>query len=353
MYFYGNTFEDIVPELTITALSVSDTPVQVTAWPDDEKIYETIEDFVQKYNDLIDEIRDLTRYDVETEESGILLGDSTLRGVVNRLSNAVTKTVTGNPSDLNLAAHVGIKIGPQGKLLFDRSVLSEKLATDRTRVASLFTADRKLEESTLLSNFRNGEGVRKAAGQADFEIHTRSGGSFSVDLGTARTVRDVLRAINNASDNSSVTATISSDGRSLVLTDTSSGSSAFRVTPLNGSRAYNDLGFDKSADDTGGGVITGYSVDLAGDWGLGRRLVDAIERMVNMDTGTVQLRADGLEKQIEDLKKRAETMQESIDKEEERLRRQFAQLEVIMGQQQNTLQRLTAMFNTFPAGKRK
>jgi flagellar capping protein FliD len=184
------------------------------------------------------------------------------------------------------------------------------------------------------------------AGQDDVEIHTRDGGSFSVDLGSAQTVQDVLNAINNATGNGSVTASIAGDGRSLVLADSSAGSATFRVTSLNGSAAYNDLGINRSADQTGGGTITGSAIDLTSDWGLGRRLVEVVERLVNVDTGSVQLRADGVRQRIEDLRQRAADMEERLGRQEELLRRQFAQLEVIMGQQQNTLQRLSAIMGT-------
>jgi flagellar capping protein FliD len=213
-------------------------------------------------------------------------------------------------------------------------------------VEALFSAERQLELSTVLEDFRNGEGVRHVPGQDDFDIHTRDGGSFSVGLGSALTVQDVLNAINGASGNGSVTASIAGDGRSLVLADSSSGSAVFRVTSLNGSAAFNDLGINRSADQAGGGTITGSAIDLTSDWGLGRRLVEVVERLVNVDTGSVQLRADGVRQRIEDLKQRAADMEERLVRQEELLRRQFAQLEVIMGQQQNTLQRLSAIMGT-------
>ncbi len=347
-----NTFEDVVPGMTVTLVGTSSEPVNISATNDDEKIYDVIEDFVQKYNDLVDDIADLTRYDTETEEAGLLLGDGALRTALNRLSAAITKAVTGNPTGLNMAAHVGIRIGPKGKLIFDRTKLEEKLLENRRQVKALFTSERQLEESTPLSDFRNGQGVRIRPGQADFKIWTRDGSSFEVDLTGADTVWDVLHAINNASGNSSVTASISSDGRSLVLTDSSTGSSTFRVSSLNGSSADNDLGINRSADTSGGDTITGDPIDLSGDWGIGKRLVDALESMVNADTGSIQLRYEDEGKRIDELKKRAEELKERIARQEELLRRQFAQLEVIMGQQQNTMQRLTAMLSTLPFARR-
>jgi flagellar capping protein FliD len=342
-----NAFDDVIPDLTVTALRAADTPVQVTSRTDDDKVIETVTEFVERYNELVDGIAELTRYDAETEEAGLLLGDSTLRGVLTQLSAAVSRYVVGSPANLNLAAHVGLRTGTGGRLVLDAATLAEKLATSRDRVEALFTSERRLEETTLLADFRNGEGVRTAPGQPDFEIYARDGTSFAVDLGSARTVRDVLNAINDAAGNDSVTASLSRDGRSFELTDGSTGSSAFRVAALNGSAARNDLGIDAAAR---GGAITGSAIDLTGDWGLGRRLVDALERMVAVDTGSVQLRADGMGERIEDLKERAEALEERLERQEELLRRQFAQLEVIMGQQQNTLQRLNAIMGSLRRG---
>lgn len=338
----SNAFNDIIPGLNITAMSESDGPIQVTATPDNEKILETVDEFVTQYNDIVDMINQQTTYDTETESGGILLGDSTVRGILRNLSYAMAKVVPGNPSDLNMAGHVGIRIGSKNKLLFRRSEFSDQLAMNRELVTDLFTSERQIDTTTLLSTFRNGEGVRRATGQDDFQVHTRDGNTFNVDLGGASTVQQVLDAINNADDNGTVTAVISGDSHRLVLTDTSTGEETFRVTALNSSPAFNDLGINKSADTTGGDELTGYAIDVSGDWGLGKRLLETLENMVNVDTGTLQLGSEGIADRIDDLKERREDMEERLVIEEERLRNDFAQLEVIMGQQQNALQQLTA-----------
>ncbi len=338
-----NSFDDVIPGLNLTALDTSDSTVRVSAATDDDKILDTIDKFVAAYNEIVDSINAKTAYNVETEEAGLFLGDSTMRSVLRELAFSITKAIPGNPADLNVAGHVGIELSTKGKLIFRRSELSEKLATDRALVESLFTAERELADDTKLSSFRNGEGVRSVNGQNDFTVTMRDGSSFTVDLDGVDTVEKLLEAINDADGNSTVTASIASGGHALKLTDTSEGGESFRVTALNASPAFNDLGINKSADRSGGGVITGYSVDVSGDWGLGRRLVENIEDMVNVDNGTLQLGSEGFGKRIEDLESRIESMEETIANEEERLRNEFAQLEVIMGQQQNMLAQLNAV----------
>ncbi len=342
----SNTFNDIVPGMTLTARSISTGPVEISVVRDDEKIADTIQTFVDDYNATLDKITELTRFDGETQKAALLVGDSTLRNITRLLSFAVSRPVTGSPNDANLSTQVGVRTGTKGKLVFSRSQFLEKLAADREDVEALFTAERKLDRDTKLAAFRNGGGVRQHGSGAEFTIHTRAGGTFTVDLAGATTVQGVINAINGAAGNSTVTAAIADDGRGFVLTDSAAGSGAFKVTALNSSPAFNDLGINKSADQPGGDTITGSAIDLTGDWGIGRRLYETLESLVNVDRGQLQLRADTMEKRITDLKERITGMEERITKEEERLRRQFAQLEVLMGEQQATLDRLNAAFGS-------
>lgn len=116
----------------------------------------------------------------------------------------------------------------------------------------------KLGATTKLSSLNDGLGVARAgsASQDDLRITAKDGSTIDVNLATAKTIQDVLTAINGDSENAGkVTAAISADGDKLVLTDNTAGGGTLSVSQLNGSKAARDLGI--SGTEQAGGVLTG------------------------------------------------------------------------------------------------
>lgn len=335
----SNTYADIVGGLTVTAQTVSDETIRVNVSRNDARIKENVQDLVERFNEILTDIRDLTSFNADTEESGILLGDSTVRTLKSSVIRALNRPLLGE-NDFRLASQVGLRV--QGnRLSFDTADFDAAMAENPEAVRALFSAFRTLEDSTELDDFNNGNGVDTSATGSDFEIHLRDGSSVEVDIGTAQTLQQVIDAINTAGGGN-ITATISSSQQSIELVDATAGSDTFRVTAMNDSSAFNDLGLNKSADVSGGAKLTGFDIDLTDDVGIAARLTDVIERLVDVDTGVLQSRSDAFDKVITDLDERVERAEERIGRREEILRRQFAQLEQVMQSSQNTLARLNA-----------
>src|SRR5690606_30191326 len=116
----------------------------------------------------------------------------------------------------------------------------------------------------------------------DLQIIRSDGTSFTVDLSDAVTVADVIAAINVASGGMpaagvGITASFSTMGNGIVLTDTAGGPDEPKITQLNFSRAAEDLGLDVPAV---GGVITGrdvHPVKAAGIFNNIAKLRDALQ----------------------------------------------------------------------------
>ena len=114
--------------------------------------------------------------------------------------------------------------------------------------------------ATPLSGLQDGQGIRFAGGaNADLHVALHDGTSVNVSLEGATTIGDVLAALNAAAPGK-LTAAISASGLGLVLTDHTTGTSAFIVTALNGSTAPAGLGILGIGDDTG----TIQGTDLSG-----------------------------------------------------------------------------------------
>lgn len=343
-----NTYTDIVGGLTVTAQEVSETPVRVTVSRDLEAVQNAVGDLVNRLNDVFDSVATLTAFDTETNQAGLLIGDGTLRTLKNSLIQSLARPLQGEGNTYSLARELGLRV-QNDRVTFDASALQEALETNPTAVQQFFAASRTLADTVLLEDFNNGNGVHDAAG-ADLEIHLRDGSSIELDVAGLTTVEQLLAAINSAGGGN-VTASLSTAQNAIVLTDATSGNETFRVTSLNESRAFNDLGLNRSADTEGGGTLTGFAIDLNRDPGIAARLVDSIETLVSAESGAIQARSDAFDSILGELEKRIERAEERLSRREEVLRRQFAQLEQIMQSSQATLQRLTASLTSISGSR--
>lgn len=115
-----------------------------------------------------------------------------------------------------------------------------------------------LHTGTRLSFLNDGTGVRITDNETEVEdlvITLVDGTTAEVDLSGATTIGDVLEAINDHVDlTGKITATISTDGNRLELTDLTSGGGTFSVSNAALGSAADDLGLTTTAV---GGVITG------------------------------------------------------------------------------------------------
>jgi flagellar hook-associated protein 2 len=109
-----------------------------------------------------------------------------------------------------------------------------------------------LHTKTELSLLNDGNGVQLRSGD-DLSITLADGSTVNVDLGNAKTLGNVLDAINAAAP-TKLTAEIGSDGNRLKLTDLTAGVGTFAVTNASGGTAADDLGLTKTA---AAGIITG------------------------------------------------------------------------------------------------
>ncbi len=135
----SNTLDSVVPGLTVDLLSTSDQPVNVTVAKDTEKVTSAVSKFVEDFNALVGVFDKHDSYDTETEEKGLLLGDSTVSLVRQMVYNAIQGSNTELTSQYTNLVQVGITVGTGAKLKFDAAKFNEAYATDPEAVESLFT----------------------------------------------------------------------------------------------------------------------------------------------------------------------------------------------------------------------
>lgn len=186
------------------------------------------------------------------------------------------RTIDDVVNDINQTAgiHVQASISGDGLVITDKTgqttsnLIVQEVGTGTTAanlgIASSVAANSitgtslvSLNGSTQLASLNDNNGVRKATAVPDFQVTLKDGTNFSISLGSASTLQNVLDDINNnGSNGGKVTASIS--GTHLVLTDHTAGAGTLTVSALNGSNAAKDLGI--LGTEQGGGVLTGKRI---------------------------------------------------------------------------------------------
>jgi flagellar hook-associated protein 2 len=137
----SNTVADIVPGVTLNLVTASETPVDVTINNDSESVITTLKGIVSDYNTLMDRIGALTKFDTETQERGVLLGDGTVSSVSSRITRLFTRSAPGASGTLTRLSQLGLKLGEGSRLELDESKLRDALESDREAVERFFSAE--------------------------------------------------------------------------------------------------------------------------------------------------------------------------------------------------------------------
>jgi len=141
-----NSLDGVIQGVTLNLTSTSDEVVQISVSRDSGAIETKIEEFITAFNSIIEGIDFRTRYDDETEEKGVLLGDSTMLNLRNSMFSVLRRENDGFDDTFNTLLEVGIKIGSGGKIELDSEKFREAYASDPDAVEALFT-QRELDDN--------------------------------------------------------------------------------------------------------------------------------------------------------------------------------------------------------------
>ena len=136
----SNTLTDVLQGVTVDLVSASDSPVTVNISRDTQTIEDKVGEFVAAFNDAIQRIDQYDFFNVDNEERGPLLGNSTTAQVRGALIRVVQGKADGVETRFQFLSQVGIRIGANSNLTFDRSRFQDALNEDYDAVVNLFTA---------------------------------------------------------------------------------------------------------------------------------------------------------------------------------------------------------------------
>jgi flagellar hook-associated protein 2 len=139
-YSASNSVTTAVSGLTINlAKAQPGTTLLLTTSADQTAITNTIQSFITNYNAALTAIATQTKADPTGGKSGPLVGDSTLRNLVNRIRGQIGSPITGTGSQYTLLSQLGITTNTDGTLKLDANQLASVIKSDPASVQKLFS----------------------------------------------------------------------------------------------------------------------------------------------------------------------------------------------------------------------
>lgn len=135
-----NTLNDVIEGVTINLAGASDDAVNINVTRDIAGMEAGFEAFAESFNNVLDRIDFHTRYDQETEQRGVLLGDATALGVKSTLTRMILSDAPGVSGNYKNLTQIGFSVGEGGQLSFDSAKFRTAYDTDPEGVADLVAA---------------------------------------------------------------------------------------------------------------------------------------------------------------------------------------------------------------------
>lgn len=184
-------------------------------------ITSALQTLVQSYNSINTTLNTLTRYNANTKQAGLLMGDASMQMIQSRIRSTLSGALSGlGNNTLTNLSQVGLSFLKDGTLSLDNAKLQSALSSNFGDFASLFAAFGKTTDS--LTNYVSATGNTKAGSYA-LEVTTlatqgkvvgsapatqaRLTGSSAADLTVTAGVNDKLLVSVDGGSEISVTLT--------------------------------------------------------------------------------------------------------------------------------------------------
>jgi len=188
----SNTITDVIDGLSFTLTGKTEgSPASVSVAMDTDVVLERVQEFVDKFNEVKDILNELTEFNPDSvSDSGLLLGDSTVRTINSQMRAILGQVVPGLESaSVRSFAEIGISSdSTTGKLSIDEVAFKKQLIANPDDVAALF-ADQGRTTDAQVSFVSNS--INTVPGSYDINITTaatRGEVSGSVSLGASTTI---------------------------------------------------------------------------------------------------------------------------------------------------------------------
>ena len=137
----SNAINEVIKGVTINlkGADVGNT-VNVTVKADSDTLAENIQRFVDSYNELKQFADDLSSYDADKQQAGLLLGDSTMRTIQNQIRAMISQPIEGlTGTAYRSLTELGVNTDKNNNFLleFDQSIFKTAMTAERSSIVSI------------------------------------------------------------------------------------------------------------------------------------------------------------------------------------------------------------------------
>ena len=300
----SNTIDDVISGVTLHLHDTTDANgEEITLTRDIESVKEKLTSMVEAYNMAVAYIQEQTAYDDTEKTAGILMSDYVVSTIRSQIRTPLFEQINGFIEDIDtflMAGQIGLELDKDGLLNLDTEVFDEAIAEDYLAVLAVIGADKTGSSDSNTIEFYSASSKYTTAGSYDVEVVVESGviTSARIKLSTESTYR-------NASFSGNIVT----------------GNSTFND---NGDPVYPENALQLSVDLSQNGTFTG---NVRVKQGFAGAIEDALDNMLKVTTGSIQIDQEHVDDQLELLQDKIELEEERLDKREQRLIARYARLE--------------------------
>lgn len=134
-----NHIANVIDGVSIDLVSAAvGTKVTLNVTNDSSSAASAVSHFVDAYNDVLGTYSSLTAYNATTETGGALMGDASVRSLMQQMRTMLS--ITGDSGTYQSLTSIGVSTDVTGKLTLNNVGLADALVTDTDSVAVLFGA---------------------------------------------------------------------------------------------------------------------------------------------------------------------------------------------------------------------
>ena len=392
----GNTFNNLMTGVSLTARTVSATTVTVQVGRNDAAVADDIAALIGAANTLLADIKVQTRYDAANRTSGPLASNSTIR----RLADQVRQAIAGPLDSGSSPSSIGIEFTRDGSYTFNRDTFLKAVAADPTKIAQLLarggSSAGPVQFAGADANTVSGSYnvvVTAAATRAtsaplfilptDTRVGIRVGSTtVNYDVSSGQSLEEIVDGLNAAIGSAGLKVVAELDGGTgpgVVIRSTSWGSSgAFELNtdvlgaplafnPLAGTDAVGTInglaatgaGQTLSLSALGGNPAAGLSVAVTGttagtmfDYrpGAAARVAELATILTRPEAGTLITAKVSADRRVKDFNDQIGRLEDRLTVREKNFRRQFSNLQTLISGLQSQGSWLSSQIASLPRG---
>ncbi|HUU17945.1 MAG TPA: flagellar filament capping protein FliD [Sedimentisphaerales bacterium] len=300
----SNTVDDVIYGVALHLHDTTDANgEELTLTRDIQSVKDKLTKMVDAYNFAVQYIKEKTGYNDVLKTAGLLMGDYVVSTIRQQIRTPLIVQTNGFIEDIDTfltPGHIGFKLDREGVLSLDMNVLDEAIAEDYMSVLAIIGADKTGSSDSNTIEFYGAHSDYTTAGSYDVEVVVSGGAitSAKIKLSTESTYRDATYSGNIITGNS----TFDDNGN-----------------PMYPENAL-QLSVDLSQDGT-------FTATVRVKQGFTGAIEDALDNMLKVTTGSIQIDQKHVDNQIEYLQEKIENEEYRLTKREERLIARFSRLE--------------------------